>query len=74
MTFYSHSSTENQWRERPHFNIMQALTFDSLLLALVLFKDGSRRFALVTLGIDMRYSNIKKCCHSSLPEASCLYV
>ncbi len=74
MAFYSHSAVgaKNQWCERPHFNIQHSLFIISLLLVLVLFKDGSRRFVLVTLEVDMRYSNIKKCCHSSLPEASCL--
>ena len=33
-----------------------------------------RGFVLVTLGVNMRYSDVEKCCYSLWPEPSCLYI
>ena len=35
-------------------------------------KDCGCCFSLVTIGVNMRYSDIKKCCNSSRPKAPCL--
>ena len=45
-----------------------------LNLLLLPLKDCGCCFSLVTLGINMRYSDIKKCCNSSRPKAHCLEV
>ena len=60
--------------ERSHFNVQYPLLVLPLFLLLLLLKDFGCCFSLVTVGVTMRYSDIKKCCNSTRPKAPCLEV
>ena len=76
LAFDLHSAicAENQSCKGPHFHIQYSLLIFPLLLILVLLEYRRRGCVLVTLGVNMRYSDVEKCCYSSWPEPSCLYI
>ena len=43
-------------------------------LLFLLSKDCRCCFTLVTITIDMRYSNIEECCNSSRPKTPCFHI
>ena len=65
---------KNQGDKRSHFQVNNSLMVLPFLLILMLHEYQCCGFALDTRWVHMRKTYIEKCCFSSWPETSCLYV